>query len=102
MVKADITEKISAKVNIPRREAVKVVEQVFDVIKETLQQEDKVIVSRFGKFIVRNKRRRRGRNPKTGREMEITARRVLAFKPSRELKDSLNKPKDVSVSPLEN
>ena len=100
MVKADIIEKIRGTVNIPRGEVVRIVELIFDVIKETLKQEGKVAVSRFGRFTVRDKRRRRGRNPKTGGEMEIIARRVLTFKPSEELKASLNKPKGMTAPPL--
>ena len=99
MTKGDIIAKIHEKLNISRGGIVRMVEVVFDVIKDTLHPEDEIMVSRFGKFIIRNKRRRRGRNPQTGGEMEITARRVLTFKPSRELKASLNKPKDITLPP---
>lgn len=101
MTKIDVIENIYEKLNLPRREVVKVVESVFDIIKETLQQEDKLMVSGFGDFIIRNKKARRGRNPKTGSDIVIRPRRVLTFKPSPVLKASLNKRKDVTVSPIE-
>jgi integration host factor subunit alpha len=70
----------------------KIVETVFDIIKETLQREDKIMVSGFGNFIIRNKRARRGRNPQTGGDIEIAPRRILTFKPSTVLKASFNRP----------
>ena len=79
MTKADVVGKIYEKLDIPRSEVLKIVELVFDIIKETLQHKDKIVISGFGNFGIRNKRSRRGRNPKTGGEMEITARRVPLF-----------------------
>jgi integration host factor subunit alpha len=95
MTKADIIEDIYEKVGFSKREIAKIVESVFDIIKETLQHEDKVVVSGFGKFAAKNKRTRKGRNPQTGSDMEIRSRRVLTFKPSPLLKASLNKSKDM-------
>ncbi len=92
MVKVDIVDKISEKAGLANKEAAKIVKAVFDTIKETLQREDKILISGFGNFVARNKRARRGRNPKTGGDLEITPRRILRFKPSEELKDSLNRP----------
>jgi len=91
MVKIDIVDKICEKAGFSNKEASKIVETVFDIIKETLQREDKIIVSGFGNFIIRNKKARRGRNPQTGGDIEITSRRVLTFKPSLVLKASLNR-----------
>jgi len=54
-------------------------------------KEDKIKISGFGNFVVRKKRSRRGRNPQTGNDIEITARRILTFKPSQVLKASLNR-----------
>ena len=96
MTKADVVEKIQEKLDIPRGEVLKLVELVFDIIKETLRQEDKILISGFGNFVVRNKRPRRGRNPQTGGELEVTARRVLTFKPSPVFKTNLNKLNDVT------
>ena len=66
------------------------VELIFEKIKESLEKEENVKISGFGNFMVRQKRARRGRNPQTGKDMTITARRVLTFKPSQILKDSVN------------
>jgi len=92
MVKIDIVDKISEKVAYSNKEVAKIVETVFDIIKETLQREDKILISGFGHFVIRNKRARRGRNPQTGGDIKITPRRVLTFKPSAVLKGSLNRP----------
>ena len=92
MVKIDIVDKICEKVDFPNKEVAKIVETVFDIIKETLQREDKILISEFGNFVIQNKRARRGRNPRTGGNIEITPRRILRFKPSAVLKASLNRP----------
>ncbi len=92
MVKTDIVDKISEKVAYSNKEVAKIVETVFDIIKETLQREDKIMVSGFGNFVIRNKTARRGHNLQTGGDIEITPRRILTFKPSAVLKASLNRP----------
>ena len=94
MVKIDIVDKICDKVGFSNKEVAKIVETVFDIIKETLQREDKILVSGFGNFVIRNKRARRGRNPKTGVDIKITPRRILTFKASPVLKASLNRPEN--------
>ncbi len=90
MTKVDIIESIYEKVGFSKKEVAKIVESVFDIMKETLRQEDKIKISGFGNFVVRNKRSRRGRNPQTGNDIEIGARRILTFKPSQVLKASIN------------
>jgi len=85
-------------VGLPKKEMAKIVETVFDIIKETLQREDKILISGFGNFVIRNKRARRGRNIKTGDRIEITPRRILRFKPSPVLKGSLNRPGNQKMS----
>ena len=92
MTKIDIVDKIYEKVGFPKREVATIVETVFDIIKETLQRKDKILVSGFGNFVIRNKRARRGRNPQTGGSIEITPRRILMFKPSPVLKAHVNHP----------
>jgi len=92
MVKIDIVDRICEKVGFSNKEVAKIVETVFDIIKETLQREDKILISEFGNFVIQNKRARRGRNPQTGGNIEITPRRILRFKPSAVLKVSLNCP----------
>jgi integration host factor subunit alpha len=96
MVKIDIADRVCEKVDLPKKDVAKIVETVFDIIKETLQREDKILVSGFGNFVIRNKRARRGRNPQTGGDIEISPRRILTFKPSEVLKASLNPPQGVS------
>jgi integration host factor subunit alpha len=92
MVKIDIVERICEKVGFSNKEAAKIVETVFNIIKETLHSEDKIVISGFGNFVIRSKRARRGRNPQTGGDLEITPRRILTFKPTAVLKASLNRP----------
>src|SRR5689334_6589785 len=90
MTKADIIESVYEKVGFSKKESAEIVELVFDTLKETLEQGDKVKISGFGNFQVRFKKARVGRNPQTGKEIEISARRVLNFRPSQVLKAALN------------
>ena len=90
MTKADIVETIYEKVGFSRKESADIVDLVFDLLKETLEKGDKIKISGFGNFVVREKRPRKGRNPQTGGEIKITARRVLTFKPSQVLRKALN------------
>jgi integration host factor subunit alpha len=90
VTKADIIESVYEKVGFSKKEAAEIVEFVFDTIKETLEQGQKIKISGFGNFIVRDKKSRVGRNPQTGEEIEISARRVLTFRPSQVLKNALN------------
>ena len=90
MTKADIVEQIYEKIGFSKKESSEIVELIFDTMKETLERGDKVKISGFGNFIVRQKRPRVGRNPQTGEEIEISARRVLTFRPSQVLKGILN------------
>lgn len=90
MTKADIVEGVYEKVGFSKKESAEIVELVFDTLKETLERGDKVKISGFGNFIVRSKNSRVGRNPQTGQEIEISARRVLTFRPSQVLKAELN------------
>ncbi|MBN1282207.1 MAG: integration host factor subunit alpha [Proteobacteria bacterium] len=91
MTKAEIIEQIYEKVGFSKKESAEIVELVFDTMKETLERGEKIKISGFGNFVVRQKRPRIGRNPQTGEEIEITARRVLTFRPSQVLKSALNR-----------
>ena len=91
MTKVDIVEGVYERVGFSKKETAKIVDYIFDIIKDTLIKEDKIMISGFGNFVVRKKRSRRGRNPQTGNPLEITARRILTFKPSQMLKGSLNR-----------
>ena len=91
MTKAEIVEQIYEKIGFSKKESADIVELVFDTMKETLSKGEKIKISGFGNFVVRQKRPRVGRNPQTGEAIEITARKVLSFRPSQVLKTSLNK-----------
>lgn len=91
MTKVDIVEAIYEKVGFSKKEVAKIVESIFDIMKEHLQRENKIKISGFGNFVIRNKRSRRGRNPQTGDDIEITPRRIMTFKPSQILKAGLNR-----------
>src|SRR6476661_351894 len=90
MTKADIVEALYEKVGFSKKDAADLVELVFDTIKQTLSQGQKIKISGFGNFVVREKRSRIGRNPQTGESIEITARRVLTFRPSQVLRAEVN------------
>ena len=90
MTKADLIESVYEKVGFSRKESAEIVEMVFELVKETLEKSEKLKISGFGNFTVRSKRPRKGRNPQTGEEIEISARKVLTFKASQVLKNALN------------
>ena len=107
--KADIVERIYKEADFTKREAAELVDGVFQAIKETLARGEKVKISGFGNFSIRDKEARIGRNPQTGESMKISARRVLTFKPSQVFKEDItnryihrideNGNEDVSVPP---
>ena len=90
MTKADLVESAFDKVGYSKKDVSDVVDSTFETIKDTLEKGDKVKISGFGNFNLRNKRARRGRNPQTGGEITIDKRTVMTFKPSQILKDYVN------------
>ena len=90
ITKADIVEKVYQKIGFSKKEASELVEMVFNELKNTVCEGGKVKISGFGNFVVRAKNERVGRNPQTGEQMKISARRVLTFRPSQVLKAVLN------------
>ena len=90
MTKIDITESVCEKLGILKKESLHVVESVIDIIKEELAKGNEVMISGFGKWTVKAKKKRKGRNPQTGKEIMIDARKVITFKPSVVLRDKLN------------
>ncbi len=90
MTKADLVERIYEKVGFSKKEATDVVESIFEIMKNRLEQGEKVKISGFGNFVVNTKRSRKGRNPQTGQEIVISGRRVLTFRPSQVLKRFMN------------
>lgn len=90
MTKADIIEKVYLKTGFSKKESAEIVEEVFDLVKNTVAKGEKIKLAGFGNFVVKEKATRRGRNPQTGEEIEISSRRILTFKPSQVLKSAIN------------
>ncbi len=91
MTKADIVEQVYDNLDgFSKKESADIVEMVFESIKETLETGEKIKISGFGNFVVRQKKERTGRNPQTGEEIRIAPRKVLTFKPSQVLKNAIN------------
>lgn len=90
MTKADLIESVYLKTGFSKKESAEIVEMVFDLMKSTLEGGEKIKIAGFGNFVVKEKATRRGRNPQTGDEIEISSRRILTFKPSQVLKASIN------------
>ena len=86
LTKADMAEKLFEELGLNKREAKELVEMFFEEIRAALEQGSQVKLSGFGNFDLRNKNERPGRNPKTGEEIPITARRVVTFRPGQKLK----------------
>ncbi len=84
--KAELAEKLFDTVGLNKREAKEFVDAFFEVMRESLEGGEEVKLSGFGNFEVRKKNRRPGRNPKTGEEIPISARRVVTFRPGQKLK----------------
>jgi len=90
MTKANIAERIATVNGFSKLESMDLVESVLSIIKDVLADGETLKVSGFGSFVVKDKNDRRGRNPQTGEEITIDARRVLTFKPSAALKGAIN------------
>ena len=90
MTKADLVEKVTRLGDLTRRDGEVIVETVFDSVISALQSGDKIEIRGFGSFRIRQRNPRIGRNPKTGERVEVPAKRVPYFKPSKELRDLVN------------
>jgi integration host factor subunit alpha len=86
ITRAEVTDAIVREVGLTRQESSDLLDRTLDMIGAALEREDEVKLSRFGNFVVRSKAAREGRNPKTGEEATIAARRVVTFRPSPMLK----------------
>jgi integration host factor subunit alpha len=91
MTKADLVERIFEKIGLSKKEAQEIIEILFDTMRQTFIEGESVKISGFGTFNVRQKTARRGRNPKTGDDLEITPRRVITFRASNQVKSSMEK-----------
>jgi integration host factor subunit alpha len=86
LTKADMAEKLFEELGLNKREAKEMVERFFEEIRMALERGEQVKLSGFGNFDLREKKQRPGRNPKTGEEIPISARRVVTFRPGQKLK----------------
>ena len=89
LTKSDIVENLNNEIGLNKREAKELVDMLFNDIKDILSEGHEVKLSGFGNFQLRDKSPRPGRNPRTGEDVEISARRVVTFKPGQKLKDSV-------------
>lgn len=90
LTKADLIEEVLRLTELPRKESETIVETIFDSIIAALQKGDKIEIRGFGSFRTRQRRGRIGRNPKTGVKVDVPAKKIPFFKPSKELKDFVN------------
>ena len=81
----------SKQIGYPKNQSFDLIETLLEIIKRTLESGEDVLVSRFGKFCVKEKKQRKGRNPATGKDMMLEPRRVVTFRCSRQLRDKINK-----------
>ena len=91
LTKAQITNEIAQQNGFPTKQSVEIVESVLELIKRTLESGEDVLISGFGKFCVKEKHQRKGRNPATGKDMMLRPRKVVTFKCSGKLRDKINK-----------
>ncbi len=90
LTKTEITEKIQKKLKFSRTTSYDIMETFLEIIKNTLENGEDVMISGFGKFCVNEKKARKGRNPSTNQEMTLRSRRVVTFKCSGKLRNSIN------------
>lgn len=94
MTKADLIEEVARVVEFTRKESEVIVEAIFDSVVKALREDDKIEIRGFGSFRTRQRQSRIGRNPKTGARVDVPAKRIPYFKPSKELKDLVNQGTD--------
>ena len=90
LTKHDIVEQIQNGLGFPKNQSIEITETLLELIKSSLASGDDVLVSGFGKFCVKDKNERKGRNPATGEDAILPARRVVTFKCSGQLRDKVN------------
>ena len=88
--KAYLIDHLYRNCGFSRDESITTVESLLEIIKKTLESGEDVLISRFGKFIVKEKNKRRGRNPATGKDLILDTRRIVTFKCSKSLREKLN------------
>jgi len=90
LTKAQLTDSIHKQVDLPKTKSAQLLDSLLEIIKKTLENGEDVLISGFGKFCVKEKRRGRGRNPQTGKDLMLGERRVVTLKCSRRLRDKVN------------
>ncbi len=90
LTKNDIVHSIYTRLDLPKYKSLEAVESLLEIIKKSLENGEDVLISGFGKFRVREKRERMGRNPQTAEQMKLRARRVVTLNPSGFLRDRIN------------
>ena len=90
LTKIDIIDSICEQFGITKKDSIRIVESLFDIIKDDLGKGNDIMISGFGKWTVKSKQKRKGRNPQTGEELMIDARKVITFRPSSGLRDAVN------------
>ena len=90
LTKAHLANFIHNQIGLPQNKSVQVIESIIEIIKKTLENGEEVMISGFGKFYVKEKRGRRGRNPATGEDLMLGSRKVVGFKCSGKLRDKIN------------
>ena len=90
ITRAHLTDSIYNQLDLPKSKSAGLVESVFEIMKNTLENGEDILISGFGKFCIKGKKDRRGRNPWTGEDMVLGPRRIVTFKCSGALKDRLN------------
>jgi integration host factor subunit alpha len=91
LTKAQIIDAIPEELSISRKKSVEIVETLLEIIKRQMENGEDVLISGFGKFCIKEKKARRGRNPATGGDMMLDQRRVVVFRCSKLLRDKINK-----------
>ena len=100
MTKADLVEEVAKVTELTRKDSEVIVDTLFESVIKALREGDKLEVRGFGSFRVRQRNARVGRNPKTGEKVEVPAKRVPYFKPSKELKDLINEDGTAPAAPM--
>jgi integration host factor subunit alpha len=90
LTKTDLIDATYNRVDLPKTKSAQVIESLLEIIKKTLENDEDVLISGFGKFCVKEKRKRKGRNPQTGEDLILAERRVVRFKCSGRLRDKVN------------
>ena len=94
LTKDQLVQSIHGRLQLPKTKATELVESTLEIMKQTLESGEDVLISGFGKFCVKSKNERRGRNPATGEDMLLGSRRVITFKCSPVLRDRINQQKE--------